>query len=43
VVPLTVLGRLPANLSLEDGLTVIAQRLVERITKEARPTVRGSC
>jgi hypothetical protein len=37
VVPLAVLGRLPENLSLEDGLTVIAQRLVERITKEAPP------
>ena len=37
VVPLAVLGRLPENLSLEDGLTVIAQRLAERITKEAPP------
>lgn len=35
VVPLAVLGRLPENLSLEDGLTVIAERLAERITKEA--------
>ena len=37
VVPLAVLGRLPENLSLEDGLTVIAQRLAERIAKEAPP------
>jgi hypothetical protein len=37
VVPLAVLGRLPENLSLEDGLTVIVQRLAERITKEAPP------
>jgi hypothetical protein len=35
VVPLAVLGRLPENLSLEDGLTVIAQRVVDRVTKEA--------
>jgi hypothetical protein len=35
VAPLAVLGRLPENLSLEDGLTVIAQQLVERINKEA--------
>jgi hypothetical protein len=40
VVPLVVLGRLPENLSLEDGLTVIVQRLAERITKEA-PTDRA--
>jgi hypothetical protein len=37
VAPLAVLGRLPESLSLEDGLTVIAQRLVERITREAPP------
>jgi predicted transposase YdaD len=37
VVPLAVLCRLPENLSLQDGLTAIAQRLVERITKEAPP------
>jgi hypothetical protein len=37
VVPLAVLGRLPEKLSLEDGLTVIVQRLVERIIKEAPP------
>jgi hypothetical protein len=41
VVPLAVLGRLPENLSLEDGLTVIVQRLVERIIKEA-PLDRAS-
>jgi hypothetical protein len=37
VVPLAMLGRLPEKLSLEDGLTVIAQRVVERVTKEASP------
>ncbi len=37
VVPLAMLGRLPEDLSLEDGLTVIAQRLGERITQEASP------
>jgi hypothetical protein len=40
VAPLAVLGRLPENLSLEDGLTVIAQQLAERIAKEA-PADRG--
>jgi hypothetical protein len=35
VAPLAMLGRLPENLSLEDGLTVIAQRLTERIIQEA--------
>jgi hypothetical protein len=35
VVPLAMLGRLPENLSLEDGLTVIAQRIAARVTKEA--------
>ena len=35
VVPLAMLGRLPENLSLEDGLTVIAQRVGERVNKEA--------
>jgi hypothetical protein len=37
VVPLAMLGRLPEELALEEGLTVIAQRLAERITKEAPP------
>src|SRR5262249_35656615 len=37
VAPLAVLGRLPEKLSLEEGLTVIVQRLVERITQEAPP------
>jgi hypothetical protein len=37
VAPLAVLGRLPDSLSLEDGLTVIAQRLADRLTKEAPP------
>jgi hypothetical protein len=37
VAPLAMLGRLPDGLSLEDGLTVVAQRLVNRLTKEASP------
>jgi hypothetical protein len=37
VAPLAMLGRLPEQLSLEDGLTAIAQRVVERLTKEAPP------
>src|SRR5260370_8459172 len=37
VVPLAMLGRLAENLSLEDGLTAIAQRVVERVAKEAPP------
>jgi hypothetical protein len=37
VVPLAMLGRLPDNLSLEDGLTAVAQRVVERLTREAPP------
>jgi len=37
VLPLAMLGRLPEGLSLEDGLTVIAGRLVERIIQEAPP------
>jgi predicted transposase YdaD len=37
VAPLAVLGRLPENQSLEDGLTIVAQRLIERIIKEAPP------
>jgi len=35
VAPLAVLGRLTANVSQEDGLTLVARRLAERITKEA--------
>lgn len=35
VAPLAMLGRLPEELSLEDGLTAVAQRIVERIAKEA--------
>src|SRR5207302_1011975 len=30
-------GRLPESLSLEDGLAAVAQRVVERLTKEAPP------
>ncbi len=37
VTPLAMLGRLPEGLSLEDGLTAIAQRVVERLTREASP------
>ena len=37
VVPLAMLGRLPENVSLEDGLSVLARRVVERITTEAPP------
>jgi hypothetical protein len=37
IVPLAMLGRLPESLALEDGLSVIAQRLAERITQEAPP------
>jgi hypothetical protein len=37
VVPLAMLARLPENLSLEDGLSALAQRLAERIIKEAPP------
>jgi len=32
-----VLGLLPGDLSLEDGLTAVVERLVERLTKEAPP------
>ena len=35
VAPLAMLGRLPAGLPLEDGLVAIAQRLAERVVKEA--------
>jgi hypothetical protein len=37
VTPLAVLSRLPAELSLEDGLASVARRLVERRQKEALP------
>jgi hypothetical protein len=37
VAPLAMLGRLPEGLSLEDGLTAVAQRVVERLTNEAPP------
>jgi hypothetical protein len=37
VTPLALLGRLPEDVSLEDGLTVVAQRLAERLEKEAPP------
>jgi hypothetical protein len=37
VVPLAVLGRLPENLRLEDGLAAVAQRIVDRLTTETPP------
>ncbi len=37
VAPLAMLGRLPEDLPLEDGLAVVAQRVVERLTNEAPP------
>jgi hypothetical protein len=37
VVPLAILGRLPAELPLEDGLASVAQRIVERVQQEASP------
>jgi hypothetical protein len=39
VAPLAMLGRLPEDVSLEEGLTSVAQRLAERLEKEA-PTDR---
>jgi hypothetical protein len=35
VAPLALLGRLPEDLSLEDGLTAVARRVAERLTREA--------
>jgi hypothetical protein len=37
VAPLAMLGRLPADLPLEDGLAAVAGRVVERLTNEAPP------
>ncbi len=37
VTPLAMLGRLPEGLSLEDGLSAVARRLVERMLREAPP------
>jgi hypothetical protein len=37
VCPLAMLGRLPEGLSLEDGLSAVAQRVVERVTREMPP------
>ena len=37
VAPLAMLGRLPAELSLEDGLSAVAHRVVERLTNEGPP------
>ena len=35
--PLAMLCRLPEGLSLEDGLSVLARRVVERVLREAPP------
>jgi hypothetical protein len=37
VVPLAMLGRLAEDRSLEDGLAAVAQRVVDRLMKEAPP------
>jgi hypothetical protein len=37
IVPLAMLGRLPEGLSLEKGLEAVAQRVGDRLTKEASP------
>ena len=37
VTPLAMLGRLPGDVSLEEGLAAIAQRMAERVTAEAPP------
>ena len=37
VTPLAVLGKLPADMSVEDGLAVIARQVMERAQREAAP------
>ena len=37
VAPLAMLGRLPEGPSLEDGLTIVARQVVERLMNEAPP------
>jgi hypothetical protein len=37
VAPLAMLGRLPDNLSLEDGLAAVARQVLERVIQEAPP------
>jgi hypothetical protein len=37
VAPLALLGRLPVDLSLKDGLSAVAGRVVERLMNEAPP------
>jgi hypothetical protein len=37
VAPLAMLGRLPEDLSLEDGLATVARQVVERLINEAPP------
>lgn len=37
VTPLAMLGRLPENLPLEDGLAAVAGQVVERLTREVPP------
>jgi hypothetical protein len=43
VVPLAMLGRLPENISLEDGLSAIAQRVAARVIQELQLTVCKNC
>ncbi len=37
LLPLAMLGRLPAEVTLEDGLASVVQRLIERLQNEAPP------
>ena len=37
VVPLAMLGRLPEGVTLEHGLAAVAQRVMERLSREAPP------
>lgn len=37
LVPLAVLGELPVQMTLEDGLAAIVQRIVKRLTSEGPP------
>jgi hypothetical protein len=37
IAPLAMLGAMPEGLSLEDGLSAVARRLVERVLQEAAP------
>jgi hypothetical protein len=37
VAPLAVLGRLPEGVAIEEAIAAVAQRIVERLTKETAP------